>query len=144
MIGERLWALCNKADQKSGSTGAAAGMQPVTAPGPARSVPAARPAAAMPAPSRDAIQRNWPNLRGPFGQGIAYHATPPTSFDGTTGKNVLWKAAVPKPGASSPVVWEGRVFLTGADSSAREVYCFDAANGQLLWRHTAKQPASLP
>jgi outer membrane protein assembly factor BamB len=36
------------------------------------------------------------------------------------------------------------VFLTGADESAREIYCFDAANGRMLWRRTAKQPAELP
>jgi outer membrane protein assembly factor BamB len=36
------------------------------------------------------------------------------------------------------------VFLTGADERLREVYCFDAANGNVLWRHAAKQPADLP
>ena len=97
-----------------------------------------------PAPSRDAIKKNWPNLRGPFGQGIAYSVTPPATFDGTTGKNVLWKTPVPRPGASSPVVWDGRVFLTGADKTVREIYCFDAANGKMLWRQAASQPADLP
>jgi outer membrane protein assembly factor BamB len=101
-------------------------------------------AAVAPAPSREAIKRNWPNLRGPFGQGIAYHVAPPTSFDGATGKNVLWKTPIPKPGASSPVVWEGRVFLTGADKTAREIYCFDAASGKMLWQQAARQPADLP
>jgi len=36
---------------------------------------------------------------------------------------------------SSPVVWEKRVFLTGADDSSRQIYCFDADSGKLLWRH---------
>jgi outer membrane protein assembly factor BamB len=36
------------------------------------------------------------------------------------------------------------VFLTGADQSAREIYCFDAATGKLLWRQAARQPANLP
>ena len=98
----------------------------------------------MSAPSRDAIMRNWPNLRGPFGQGIAYHVTPPIDFDVAAGKNVRWKTPIPRPGASSPVVWEGRVFLTGADESAREIYCFDAANGKMLWRQAARQPADVP
>ena len=88
--------------------------------------------------------RNWPNLRGPFGQGIAHHVTPPIDFDAAAGKNVRWKTPIPKPGASSPVVWEGRVFLTGADKNAREIYCFDAANGKMLWRHSARQPAHMP
>jgi outer membrane protein assembly factor BamB len=145
VIGERLWAICDKPDQKKGGAAIAAGaMHPLTALEPAKDVRTAQPAAVTPAPSRDAIKRNWPNLRGPFGQGIAYDAAPPMNFDATTGKNVLWKTPIPKPGASSPVVWKGRVFLTGADGSAREVYCFDAANGRMLWRQAAKQPAKLP
>jgi outer membrane protein assembly factor BamB len=34
--------------------------------------------------------------------------------------------------------------LTGADQSAREIYCFDAADGKLLWRQAASQPAEMP
>jgi outer membrane protein assembly factor BamB len=36
------------------------------------------------------------------------------------------------------------VFLTGADKSVREIYCFDGANGKMLWRQAAGQPADLP
>lgn len=145
VIGERLWALCKKADQKREGTDApAAATNPLTPGGAAGKVRTAPPAAVAPTPSKEAILKNWPNLRGPFGQGIAYHVAPPTDFDATTGKNMRWKTPVPKPGASSPVVWEGRVFLTGADESAREVYCFEAASGRLLWRQADKQPADLP
>jgi outer membrane protein assembly factor BamB len=34
--------------------------------------------------------------------------------------------------------------LTGADESVREIYCFDAANGKMLWRQTDRQPADVP
>ena len=140
VIGERLWALCNNA--RPGTVGAAAPV--AAAPKPARQVRLARPAAGVPAVSRDAIKRNWPNLRGPFGQGIACDAAPPTSFDIASGKNVLWKTPVPRTGASSPVVWEGRVFLTSADENRREVYCFDAASGKMLWRHADWQTRGVP
>ncbi len=160
VLGQRLWALCDKGDrQPDGMEAPAAGRvarpeasrrawlgptrdspRPSKTPG----VPPEPPAAVLPVSSRDAILRNWPNLRGPFGQGIAYHVTPPIDFDLATGKNVRWKTPVPRLGASSPVVWEGRVFLTGADESAREVYCFDAANGKMLWRQSARQPAKVP
>jgi outer membrane protein assembly factor BamB len=145
VIGDRLWALCDKGDRQPGCADvSAAAARPVTdlnRPGSARTSPQAT---VMPAPSRDAIMRNWPSLRGPFGQGIAYGATPPIDFDAASGKNVRWKAPIPRPGASSPVVWEGRVFLTAADKSLREIYCFDAANGKMLWRQSAGQPADLP
>jgi outer membrane protein assembly factor BamB len=41
---------------------------------------------------------------------------------------------VPLPGKSSPIVWGERVFLTGATADAREIYCFDAVSGKILWR----------
>jgi outer membrane protein assembly factor BamB len=144
VIGDRLWAICNKGDRQPGADVSAAAARGATGPERPGSVGAMQQAAVVGAPSRDAIMRNWPNLRGPFGQGIAYHVTPPIEFDAAAGKNVRWKTPIPKPGASSPVVWEGRVFLTGADKSAREIYCFDAANGKMLWQQAARQPADVP
>ena len=41
---------------------------------------------------------------------------------------------MPLEGKSSPVVWNDRVFLTGATVARREVYCFDTNTGQLLWQ----------
>ncbi len=145
VLGKRLWALCDKGDRQADSADASAPAAHALAdrepPGSVRTTPKA---AVMPAQSRDAIKRNWPNLRGPFGQGVAYHGAPPIDFDLATGKNVRWKTPVPISGASSPVVWEGRVFLTGADESTREIYCFDTADGKILWRQVAKQSAELP
>ena len=77
---------------------------------------------------------NWPQFRGPGGNGIAVQQDPPTDWDGASGKNVAWKAEVPLPGKNSPVVWDDRVFLSGADASGREVFCWDTATGALRWR----------
>jgi outer membrane protein assembly factor BamB len=41
------------------------------------------------------------------------------------------------PGNNSPVVWGKRVFLSGADKTRREAFCFDADTGKLLWRQPA-------
>lgn len=149
VIGERLWALCDKDDRHpdraaSPGDGPAAAGRSVTGREPPGGVPGTPQTAIMSAPARDAVMRNWPNLRGPFGHGIAYDVTPPIGFDAAAGRNVRWKTRVPKPGASSPVVWEGRVFLTGADKNDREIYCFDSANGKMLWRQAASQPADVP
>ena len=35
---------------------------------------------------------------------------------------------------SSPIVWGNRLYLTGADRKTREVYCFNATDGRMLWR----------
>lgn len=77
----------------------------------------------------------WPAFRGPDGLGVASpKADPPTAWNGTTGDGIRWKTALPRPGTSAPVIWGKRVFLTGADADAREVYCLDADTGSLLWR----------
>ena len=36
-------------------------------------------------------------------------------------------------GHNSPVVWEDRIFLSGADPNVRQVFCFDGKSGRLLW-----------
>lgn len=85
-------------------------------------------------PSSAAGEPVWPSFRGPAGAGVALApANPPVSWDVATGSNVAWRAAVPLPGLSSPVVWGNRVLLTGASDTRREVYCFDLAVGTLLW-----------
>jgi outer membrane protein assembly factor BamB len=77
---------------------------------------------------------NWPQFRGPGGNGIAVQQDPPADWDGASGRNIAWKAEVPLPGKNSPVVWDDRVFLSGADASGREVFCWDTATGALRWR----------
>jgi len=83
----------------------------------------------------------WAVFRGPRG-GISEYTNVPTDWDGKTGRGVLWRTRVPLPGENSPVVWDDRVFLTGATERQREVYCFDAFTGRLLWRQPVRTPAS--
>lgn len=85
-------------------------------------------------PSEEELFSNWPSFRGAYGNGIAGAGEYPVEWDGKTGKNILWKTEIPREGFNSPVVWENRVFLSGADESAREVYCLDAGSGTILWQ----------
>ncbi|HXG46449.1 MAG TPA: PQQ-binding-like beta-propeller repeat protein [Methylomirabilota bacterium] len=87
---------------------------------------------------------NWPGFRGSGAIGHATRANPPTEWSGNSNKNVRWKAKVPRPGMNSPVVWEGRLFLTGADESGREMFCFDTDTGALLWRHDVRGIPGVP
>jgi len=103
-------------------------------PGEERPAAAARKTAEPELTSTAAYRANWPQFRGPGGAGIAAAQDPPVDWDGASGKNVLWKTAVPRPGYNSPVVWDERVFLSGADENTREVFCWDAATGKLAWR----------
>ncbi len=85
-------------------------------------------------PTWDEVKLQWPSFRGPGGYGIAHFTTAPTDWDVPSGKNMRWKTDVPLPGFNSPVVWEDRVYLSGADAETREVYCFDTGTGELLWK----------
>jgi len=54
----------------------------------------------------------WPQFRGPGGQGVSDSARAPVEWSETS--NVAWKVPVPGLGWSSPVVADGRVWLTTA------------------------------
>jgi len=84
-------------------------------------------------PSMEEIGKNWPRFRGPGGLGVSAYTNVPVSWNGKTGEGILWKSKVPLAGYNSPVIWGGRVFLSGADGNNCEVYCFDAFSGKLLW-----------
>jgi outer membrane protein assembly factor BamB len=52
---------------------------------------------------------NWPQWRGPGGQGVSAETSVPTEWQ--PDRNIAWKVPLP-PGHSSPVVWGNRIFLT--------------------------------
>lgn len=79
---------------------------------------------------------DWPEFRGPTGQGLVLKGTLPTTW--SQDRNVVWKRPIPGMGWSSPIVAGGRVYLTTAvpqnngDQSLRAL-CLDAAAGRVLW-----------
>ncbi len=90
-------------------------------------------------PSLAEFQANWPRFRGPDGGSISPQTNAPLRWDAKSGAGIAWKSAIPTPGCNSPVVWSNRVFISGGTADKREVFCYDAANGQLLWQR-AVQP----
>lgn len=80
----------------------------------------------------------WPEFRGPSGQGHASETALP--LDWSESRNVVWKSGVPGRGWSSPVVTDGRIWLTTATDSAEarrrgvslRVLAFDIATGREL------------
>jgi outer membrane protein assembly factor BamB len=78
--------------------------------------------------------QEWPQFRGPSGQGLVTASGLPVEWSETT--NVAWKTAVPGLGWSSPVIGYGRVWLTtavieGTEASLR-VIAFDQAAGRVV------------
>src|SRR5262245_9087283 len=62
--------------------------------------------------------QDWPQFRGPTGQGESAARGLPAEWGDT--RNIAWKVAVPGRGWSSPVVAHGRVWLTTATSEGRD------------------------
>jgi outer membrane protein assembly factor BamB len=94
--------------------------------------------------SRDEVAKNWPMFRGPGGVGVASDDRFPERWDGEKGVNILWKTPLPLPGHNSPIVWGNRIFLAGATEKEREVYCFAADTGQLVWRQLVMTRPNAP
>src|SRR5438876_8860183 len=80
---------------------------------------------------------SWPEFRGPTGQGASSATDVPITWSATS--NVLWRSEIPGQGWSSPVVAQGRIYLTtavaGADgaSVSLRALCLNASDGALLW-----------
>lgn len=91
--------------------------------------------APAPYPSVEEVLANWGSFRGPEGNGVSAYTNVPQEWDAESGKGILWKSAIPLSGHNSPLVWGDRVFVTGADAEkfVYQVYCYDAADGKLLW-----------
>ncbi len=92
---------------------------------------------------------DWPEFRGPTGQGLVAKGSPPLTWDKT--ENVAWRQTVPGAGWSSPSVVDGKVFLTSAVPDGDKVLaltalCFSARDGRQLWQQevfredTSKSP----
>lgn len=79
---------------------------------------------------------DWPAWRGDIaGSGKAPQQQLPLTW--SKDENVLWRVELPEAGNSTPVVSNGRIFVTQPVTPEhwRGVFCFDAADGKLLWKN---------
>src|SRR5688572_20585498 len=102
----------------------------------------ALPAAALPA-------ADWTQFRGPGGLGVSPETGLPSQW--SSDENIVWKAELPGPGASSPITLGDRVFITsysgyGLEPAAgdekdlvRHLLCLNRKSGEVIW-HKQFQP----
>ena len=80
---------------------------------------------------------DWPEFRGPTGQGHSTATNLPTVWSATN--NVAWRTPLPGAGWSSPVLVNGRIYLTTATTTGApgnqslRALCLNATTGQILW-----------
>jgi outer membrane protein assembly factor BamB len=101
-----------------------------------------------------AIADDWPRFRGLAGSGVTTDPkSVPHTWSPTT--NVAWKSKLPGPGASSPIIIGGKVFVTcysgygvtrqresEIGDLVRHVVCVDLRTGKFIWQRDVD--ASLP
>jgi len=80
---------------------------------------------------------NWPEWRGPGGQGHAEGAGYPRTWSETS--NVAWRANIPGRGWSSPVVWGEQIWVT----TAVEIAISPGKEKERLAANTGGQPLTL-
>jgi outer membrane protein assembly factor BamB len=86
-------------------------------------------------PATPGSANSWPAWRGdPAGSGVSGAAGLPTEWG--KDKNVRWRVELPEAGNSTPIVHDGRVFVTQPVTAEkwRGLMCFDLKDGRLLWK----------
>lgn len=64
--------------------------------------------------SLSAAEENWPQFRGPHGEGVSHGPGAPTTWDVQKMENIRWRTSIPGLGHSSPVIWGDRVYVSTA------------------------------
>lgn len=93
---------------------------------------------------KPATVADWPRFRGPTGMGLSVAADLPLTW--SDAENIVWKTPLPGAGASSPIVFGDRIYLTSytgffvphepggsLDDLQRHLLAFDRATGQPVW-----------
>jgi outer membrane protein assembly factor BamB len=75
---------------------------------------------------------NWPQFRGPTGDGISQETGLPVTW--SESEHVGWKTAVHGKAWSSPVIWGNQVWLTTAPEDGKQLYavCVDRRTGTIV------------
>ncbi|MFO0428793.1 MAG: PQQ-binding-like beta-propeller repeat protein [Planctomyces sp.] len=89
---------------------------------------------------------DWPQFRGPKSDGHSAEVSTPLEWSET--KNVMWKAEVAGLGWSSPVIVNGRIFLTTAVPQEKglslRALSLDSKTGTVIWDQEVRRLDEVP
>jgi outer membrane protein assembly factor BamB len=79
-----------------------------------------------------AAEANWPEFRGPNGDGTSASTNLPLHW--SEQENVKWKTPIHGKAWSSPVIWDRQVWVTTATTNGQELFvlCLDRDTGRVL------------
>jgi outer membrane protein assembly factor BamB len=77
--------------------------------------------------------RNWPEFRGPRGDGVSTSTGLPVAFGETN--HIKWQVGIHGRAWSSPVIWGGQIWLSTASPDGRELsaVCVDRETGRIIF-----------
>ncbi|MHA3775050.1 outer membrane protein assembly factor BamB family protein [Verrucomicrobiota bacterium sgz303538] len=106
---------------------------PLTRPNPLQIGFAALLLSTIPLASATSAEPEWNRFRGPNGSGLAIAPNLPIPF---TENDLRWKITLPGRGHSSPVIANGKVFVTAtpSDTNKRTLLAVNEADGAILWQ----------
>jgi len=86
---------------------------------------------------------DWPQFRGPDGQGHAKAASIPLHWSET--ENIAWKTLIPGEGHSSPVIKGSQIWMTTATEEGKSLraVCVDRTSGRLLYDVEVLRPSEV-
>lgn len=78
------------------------------------------------------LQAEWPEFRGPTGDGHSTETGLPLTW--SEAENVVWKTAIPYKGWCAPAVFDDRVWVSSATEDGHDFYAIglDAESGKIL------------
>jgi outer membrane protein assembly factor BamB len=74
---------------------------------------------------------NWPQWRGPAGDGVSEETNLPLRWSEQS--NVVWKCPLPGDGASTPAIWGNAVFVTAQEGEGLTLSRINKSSGQVEW-----------
>lgn len=78
------------------------------------------------------VAANWPQWRGPNGDGVSAERGLPLRWSRT--ENITWRIEMPSRSGATPVVWGETVFLNVADGDELQAWAVKRADGSVLWK----------
>jgi len=100
-----------------------------------------------------ATQADWSRFRGPTGMGLSHTTQLPLTW--SNDQNIAWKTPLPGPGASSPIVFGNRIYITyytgyfvpgeeegRPEELKRHLLALNRDDGSVVWDKSV--PAKLP
>lgn len=93
---------------------------------------------------RPTTAADWPQFRNANCRSVADGTDYPLQW--SQQENLRWRVPLPQPANSSPIVSNGKVFVTtgGEQGRRRSLLCFDRTDGAMLWTRTVEVTVNEP